>query len=575
MAITSVYISSTFEDLKPYRSAVASYLRKLGKQVIGMEDYVASDTRPLAKCLEDVANADVYVGIFAHRYGYIPVERDNPNSLSITELEYRQAVKCGKRTLIFLLSEQTPWLRNYMDEVTGEADSGKRIKILRAELSKDKLLSFFSSELELAGLVNAAVANLDATKSMPVAAAAARSAPESRQIASDLFITFATPDKPLATKLAQEFVPDPGGMSCLLAEGDLFAATEDAFLKLDLRIQTCDVAVAVLSRQTLAQMEGQRKSAELALGMMHCRSNALIGLCTDSESLRAASEWVFTELIDVSGNAAAGIALIDQVKKQLGARRTVARARMIGVPLVIAAMTEGEAKALCDDPNLILDELGGKAVQKFDQIRAALPQPLSTRYGATRDQWRSPGSRTTMAAVTRDALERLARVRNSKLRGRAVKLQHYPLDPLVRKVDELREVYRQMSDQGCIMLVDELSLFHPHVRSAVKNSPMVSARNTAILTVSPFDSDVPVAQHILREELKSELAGIFDRFALDYDPQCELGVNDDCRLRRWLHQSLPETLQTLRTPRVEPAQVAIFAKELQTDESGAELPGIV
>jgi hypothetical protein len=180
-----------------------------------------------------------------------------------------------------------------------------------------------------------------------------------------------------------------------------------------------------------------------------------------------------------------------------------------------------------------------------------------------------------VAALSEETLQRLARVRNSKLRGRAVKLQLYPLDPLVKKVDQLREVYRQMADQGCIMLVVELSLFHPDVRRAVTGSPMVSARNTAIVTVSPFDNEVQPPQQIPREELKAELAGIFDRFATDFDPQCELGVSDECRLRRWLHQSLPETLQTLRTPRVEPAQIAIFAKELRADETGVELPGIL
>ena len=574
MPINCIYVSSTYEDLKPFRSAVASYLRKLNKQVICMEDYVASDTRPLEKCLTDVARADVYVGIFAHRYGYIPPE-DNPDSHSITELEYRHALKSGKPTLIFLLSDDAPWLPKYMDSSTGEGDAGSRIKALRVELSRDKLASFFQSEYELAGLVNAAVTNLEATRSSPGAAAPAKSGPENRQITSDLFITFASSDKPLAVKLAQEFLPDPGGMSSLLAEGDLFATSEDAFLKLDLRLQTCDVAVAILSRQALAQMQGQRKSVELAFGMMRARSGALVALCADAESFSSAPAWGFSEYIDISGYPAAGIALIERVKKQLSDHCRVSRSPIIGVPLVIAAMNEEEARKLSEDPNLILDEMGGKALKKFQDISAALPQPLSARYGATREQWRSPGSLSTVASVSYEALQRLARVRNSKLRGRAVKLQLYPLDPLVRKIDQLREVYREMADQGCIMLVDELSLFHPDVRRAVINSPMVSARNTAILTVSPFENEVQPPRQILRDELKAELTGIFDRFATDFDPQCELGVSDECRLRRWLHQSLPETLQTLRTPRVEPAQVAIFARELESDDSGGEPPGIL
>jgi len=85
-----VYISSTYEDLKEYRSIVYDTLRQWRKDVIAMEDYPAADKRPLQKCLEDVASSDIYVGIFALKYGYIPKE-DNPDCLSITELEYRKA----------------------------------------------------------------------------------------------------------------------------------------------------------------------------------------------------------------------------------------------------------------------------------------------------------------------------------------------------------------------------------------------------------------------------------------------------------------------------------------------------
>ena len=65
-------------------------LRQLGHDVVAMEDYVAADRRPLDKCLADVASCDLYLGVFAHRYGYIP-ESDNPDGRSITELEYRHA----------------------------------------------------------------------------------------------------------------------------------------------------------------------------------------------------------------------------------------------------------------------------------------------------------------------------------------------------------------------------------------------------------------------------------------------------------------------------------------------------
>jgi hypothetical protein len=65
-----------------------------------MEDYVATDKRPLEACLKDIGErADIYIGIFTFRYGYIPpqeqvrkceytAQHENWQGLSITELEF-------------------------------------------------------------------------------------------------------------------------------------------------------------------------------------------------------------------------------------------------------------------------------------------------------------------------------------------------------------------------------------------------------------------------------------------------------------------------------------------------------
>ena len=83
--MADIYLSSTFSDLKTYREAVYRALRQMQYNVIAMEDYVAKDQRPLDRCLADVAKCDLYIGLFAWRYGYVPAE-DNPDGKSITEL---------------------------------------------------------------------------------------------------------------------------------------------------------------------------------------------------------------------------------------------------------------------------------------------------------------------------------------------------------------------------------------------------------------------------------------------------------------------------------------------------------
>ena len=61
----SIYLSSTYVDLVPYRAAVLEALRRQGHRVVCMEDYGASDQRPLQRCLSDVDRCDIYMAIIA------------------------------------------------------------------------------------------------------------------------------------------------------------------------------------------------------------------------------------------------------------------------------------------------------------------------------------------------------------------------------------------------------------------------------------------------------------------------------------------------------------------------------
>jgi hypothetical protein len=151
-----IYISSTFNDLEHYREKVYRHLRSLGHDVIAMEDYVATDTRPLQKCLQDVRDSNVYVGIFAWRYGYVPL-KDNPEKKSITELELNEAERLGKPRLIFLLKSTGAWPANMMDATTGDNKRGARISALREALKQGRLLAEWETADELAAKVGAAL----------------------------------------------------------------------------------------------------------------------------------------------------------------------------------------------------------------------------------------------------------------------------------------------------------------------------------------------------------------------------------------------------------------------------------
>jgi hypothetical protein len=148
--VATFYISSTFEDLKECRAAVSTTLRQMGHQVEGMENYTADGRAPLEKCLDDVAKCHAYIGVLAWRYGYVPRE-GNLKKLSITELEYREARRLGRETLIFILDKDADWPGNRYDE------DRKRIIRLRKELEERHTVSHFKDCNELAARVSVVV----------------------------------------------------------------------------------------------------------------------------------------------------------------------------------------------------------------------------------------------------------------------------------------------------------------------------------------------------------------------------------------------------------------------------------
>src|SRR4051794_40805338 len=104
----------------------------MGHDVVGMEQYVAEDTKPLARCLRDVALCDLYVVIAAWRYGYVPIDtQHNPHNRSITQLEFEQAQACRKPVLAFLLDPDAPWPPSAMDALG--RDGGDDVRDFRAE----------------------------------------------------------------------------------------------------------------------------------------------------------------------------------------------------------------------------------------------------------------------------------------------------------------------------------------------------------------------------------------------------------------------------------------------------------
>ncbi len=112
---TSVFISSTSRDLAEHRTAVRESLLQAGYHPIDMADFMARAEGARDACLDEVAEADLFVGIYAWRYGFIPKGRKT----SITQQEFDEARRLGKPCFCFVLDEKYEWPAEYKEEGKG------------------------------------------------------------------------------------------------------------------------------------------------------------------------------------------------------------------------------------------------------------------------------------------------------------------------------------------------------------------------------------------------------------------------------------------------------------------------
>jgi hypothetical protein len=124
-----VFLSSTFTDLADYRRTVQVAIRQLGAMDVSMENFGARDERPVDECIRLVRQeSDLFVGIYAHKYGYVPDGAD----ISISEMEYKAASEASLPRFIYVVDDNQPWLPAHID-------SG---------ISRDRLLSFKTALLK-------------------------------------------------------------------------------------------------------------------------------------------------------------------------------------------------------------------------------------------------------------------------------------------------------------------------------------------------------------------------------------------------------------------------------------------
>jgi hypothetical protein len=567
--MATIYISSTYKDLVGERDKVYRALRQLRHDVIAMEDYLAADERPLDKCLADVERSDVYVGLIAWRYGHIP-EQNNPLNKSITELEFRKARERGKECKVFLLDPKAPWVPDFFDSQTEEGEGGKRIKDFRQELQNSVTVSFFKNADDLAGLVSRAVALWEKERqpkpepSPYLEEGGSKRGPQFRDVNTAGLLAHSPLDQELAEAWAD--LLRARDLSCHRSSQVLFAERDVEIQEQEKKIVQCHTAGVILSPASLGQLKSRTASVKRVIDLMRFRTGYVAGLLSGVKGGDLPPDWVFSEVFELpAGKPSAGQGA-ESWFRRMESQGPAGEIRTVGLPLIILAMIRSEVEDLEKNPDLLQKRLGTTTFEQFQALTQELAKNgilWKKRYEGNRESWRPFDAKgEPIRRIVENIVDELNQKELPRLRQRHIKIQSYPFEAIKEKDPLLRRVYREVAQTGCVLIVDELSLFHPDLREAFNQSPFFNCDQAAMVTLCPFDPGETMANRLLESETRQKLATAFDRFAFDFDPQFEFAVGDERRLKRWLYASLPETLRNLREPRPDPGALKQFANEI-------------
>ncbi|MGI9500076.1 MAG: DUF4062 domain-containing protein, partial [Geminicoccaceae bacterium] len=143
-------ISSTAKNLPVHREQVRMACERMGFEPCEMMEHLtALDKDAVETSLEMVDRAEVYIGVFAHRYGSVPDGHD----ISITEMEFDRAVEKKIPRLIFFVDEDQPVHPKDFDTGPGAV----KLKALKERIGKARVAAFFKSSIDLHGHAIAAL----------------------------------------------------------------------------------------------------------------------------------------------------------------------------------------------------------------------------------------------------------------------------------------------------------------------------------------------------------------------------------------------------------------------------------
>jgi hypothetical protein len=114
---------------------------------------------------------------------------------------------------------------------------------------------------------------------------------------------------------------------------------------------------------------------------------------------------------------------------------------------------------------------------------------------------------------------------------------------LSRNVNKKRQARLELEKSGGLVFIDVLSLFHPEIQHIlqIQSKVLTQHNSVALVVISPIAKDALETQEFVKEQIYRQdfINDAFNYFENHLDPRYEFGIDEICKLRRWLFSNLP------------------------------------
>ncbi len=150
----SIFISSTYEDLKEERQVAMMVALESDLIPVGMEQFHAAPSDQWSLITKMIDDCDFYLLIIGGRYGSV----DESEQISYTEKEYNYAKQQGVPVYVFIENENSiP--KSKMDK-EDKYKKQEKLDVFREKVKKDEnTVAFFDDAKELRGQLSASLKN--------------------------------------------------------------------------------------------------------------------------------------------------------------------------------------------------------------------------------------------------------------------------------------------------------------------------------------------------------------------------------------------------------------------------------